>query len=141
MDLVIERERAQETDEVVDTRRVSRSDWQPATVDDTGLRSGRIRIEAVIVRGSAVRLKEVLERECGHAVWVQAVVTVWGDLVVDSPIERDRVLYSRGEDLVDVLRNRPERLSAREAGELAVAVEAWQRFCLYLTLDKAGSRR
>jgi Nuclease-related domain len=41
---------------------------QPATVDERGLRAGRLRFEGRTSRGSAVRMKELIERQTGLSV-------------------------------------------------------------------------
>jgi hypothetical protein len=59
----------------IDTKSYS----SPATVENDTLRSGRIRTPGSAFRGSAVRLKEMLERKSGVSTWVQAAVTIWGE--------------------------------------------------------------
>jgi hypothetical protein len=49
----------------------SKSLSEPAIVDDKGLRAGRLRFGGSATRSSAVRMKEMIERHTGHAVWVQ----------------------------------------------------------------------
>jgi hypothetical protein len=56
----------------------SRNLAQPVFVDDQGLRAGRLRIGGAATRGSAVRLKELIEGQSGEAVWAQGVLAVCG---------------------------------------------------------------
>lgn len=93
---------------VVDSKRLS----EPAAIDNNGLRAGRLRVGGSASRGSAVRMKEIIERETGLAVWVQGVVAVWGELP-DGVVERDKVIYVPARKLVETLHARPERLVAR----------------------------
>jgi hypothetical protein len=51
----------------------SKTFHRPASVDDDGLRSGRIRSNGSSHRGQAVRLNETLQRETGFAIWAQSV--------------------------------------------------------------------
>jgi hypothetical protein len=83
---------------VIDTKNFS----APAIVDDKGIRSGRLRVGGAATRGSAVRLKQMIERETGLAVWVQGVVAVWGKLPGGTE-ERDRVLYTPASMIVEAL--------------------------------------
>jgi hypothetical protein len=92
---------------VVDTKHVS----EPAIVDADGLRYGRLRAGGSSCRGSAVRMKELIEREAGLAVWVQAVVAVWGKLESDGAVEREKVIYVSAQKLVEELRARSPRLN------------------------------
>src|SRR5206468_1760386 len=91
---------------VVDSKHLS----EPAVVDGNGLRAGRMRVGGSASRGSAVRMKEIIERETGLAVWVQGVVAVWGDLPA-GVVERDKVLYIPARKLVETLQDRPGRLT------------------------------
>jgi Nuclease-related domain len=86
----------------------SKSLSDPAFVDDQGLRAGRLRFDGNKTRSSAVRMKELIERHTGHAVWVQGVLAVWGQLPEDV-IERDKVLYVSAPRLVATLENQPPR--------------------------------
>ena len=49
----------------------SKSLSERATVDDEGLRAGRLRFGGSATRSSAVRMKELIELHGGPAVWVQ----------------------------------------------------------------------
>jgi hypothetical protein len=97
---------------------------EPAVVDDNGLRAGRLRAGGgATMRGSAVRMKEVIERETGLVVWVQGVIAVWGKLP-EGIVERDKVLYVPAGELVDTLKNRPSRLAETQCLEVRKAVES-----------------
>lgn len=102
---------------LIDTKSLS----ERAVVDDAGLRAGRLRFGGARSRGAAVQLKEAIAHECGRTVWVQSVVAVWGELE-GGATERDRVLYVQGEELVDVLRERSQRLSTSEVEDVARAI-------------------
>jgi hypothetical protein len=104
---------------VVDSKNLA----EPARVDSNGLRAGRLRYGGAAARRAAARVKEAIEEESGRAVWVQAVVVVWGDL--DSgPVERDRVLYVPGPALGETLSSRPTRLSEADVAAVAATLEA-----------------
>jgi hypothetical protein len=83
---------------VIDSKNVS----EPASVDESGLRYGRLRAGGKASRGSAVRMKEIIERETGLVIWVQGVVAVWGKLP-EGVVERDKVLYVPAQRLVETL--------------------------------------
>ena len=83
---------------------------EPSSVDDQGLRAGRLRFGGRATRGSAVRMKELIEGKTGLAVWVQGVVCVWGELPGGTE-ERDRVIYVRGPSLAETLQTRPIKLA------------------------------
>ena len=95
---------------------------QPATVDATGLRSGRLRYGGSSTRGSAARMKEVIEQQTGVSVWVQGVVAVWGDLP-DGAVKRDKVLYVPGPQLANALRGRVIRTTDRQRDSAALALD------------------
>jgi Nuclease-related domain len=80
---------------LIDTKNLS----EPAVVDDSGLRAGRLHYGGVRSRGAAMRLKEAIAQESGRTYWVQSVVSVWGELA-SGTTERDRVVYVRGAELV-----------------------------------------
>ena len=104
---------------IIDSKNLS----QPATVDEKGLRSGRLRYGGAATRGSAVRLKELIQQRTGLSVWVQGVVAVWGQLP-QGEVERDKVLYVPGTKLIETLESRPDRLSdAHRAPVLALLDE------------------
>jgi hypothetical protein len=92
-----------------------------ATVDERGLRAGRLRMDAVAARGSALRLRDAIERASGRRVWVQGVVVVWGELK-GGVVERDRVLYAPGPEVTTALLSRPRRLAKAEIDVIAGAV-------------------
>jgi hypothetical protein len=94
---------------VIDSKHLS----EPAVVDSKGLRAGRLRAGGSATRQSAVRMKKIIERETGLAVWVQGVAAVWGQLL-DGVVERDKVLYVPARKLVETLRDRPARLTAAQ---------------------------
>ena len=91
------------------------------TIRDDGGRSGRLRFGGAASRGSAVRLKERIEQQAGVAVWVQAVVAVWGEL--GEIVERDRVLYVPGPRVVSALENYPGKLRDSDRPRIVAAVE------------------
>jgi Nuclease-related domain len=95
---------------------------EPASVDASGLRAGRLRMDGAAGRASAARLKDAIEQASGRAVWVQSVVVVWGALK-GGVFERDRVLYAPGPGLVDALRSRPNRLPEHEIDHVASVLE------------------
>jgi Nuclease-related domain len=99
---------------VVDSKRLS----EPAVVDDNGLRAGRLRVGGSASRGSAVRMKEIIQRETGLAVWVQGVVAVWGELSAGM-VERDKVIYVPARQLVDTLESRPKRLTPDQCSRVS----------------------
>jgi hypothetical protein len=68
-----------------------------AAFDTDALRAG-----GKASRGSAVRMKEIIERETGLVIWVQGVVAVWGKLP-EGVVERDKVLYVPAQRLVETL--------------------------------------
>jgi hypothetical protein len=96
---------------------------QPVTVTDAGLESGRIHCSARTARGSAVRLKELIEQRAGVTVWVQPVFSVWGELR-DGFDERDGVVYAPGRAVADVILARPNRLSRDQQTRIAAALDA-----------------
>ena len=106
---------------LIDSKNLS----EPAIVDESGLRAGRLHYGGARSRGAAVRLKEAIARECGRAQWVQAVVTVWGTLD-DATTERDSVFYVRGEDLADWLQEQGSRLDGHDIDVIARAINTLQ---------------
>lgn len=94
----------------------------PISIREDGGRAGRLRFGGPASRGSAVRLKEVIERKTGIAVWVQAVVSVWGEL--SEAIERDTVLYVPGPRVASALENYPRRLNDADRSRIVAAVES-----------------
>ena len=93
-----------------------------AITDATGLRSGRLRLGGSTTRGSAVRLKELIEQRTGVSSWVQGVVTVWGEFP-EGDVERDKVLYVSGPRLVDALCARPPRIDETQRTSVATALD------------------
>ena len=104
----------------------SKSLSEPATVDDQGLRAGRLHYGGNKTRSSAVRMKELIEQHSGHALWVQGVVAVWGQLPEDV-IERDKVLYVKASRLVETLENQPPRGPRLTGAQRADVNEALER--------------
>lgn len=103
----------------IDSKNVS----QPATIDEEGLRSGRLRYRGGSTRGSAVRMKELIQQRTGLSVWVQGVVVVWGGLPGGIE-ERDHVLYVPGGKLVGTLESRPRRLPDTTCVSVGAVLEA-----------------
>jgi hypothetical protein len=104
---------------VIDSKYLS----APATVDENGLRSGRLRAGGGVSRGSAVRMKECIEARTGLSVWVQAVVAVWGN-VPGGVAERDKVLYVPASQLVEQLVTRPTRLGDAQRAQVGAALDS-----------------
>jgi hypothetical protein len=77
---------------VVDSKYLS----EPAVVDSNGLRAGRLRLGGSATRRSAVRMKEIIERETGLAVWVQGIVAVWGSFPRVSSSATSSSMYQQG---------------------------------------------
>jgi hypothetical protein len=103
---------------LIDSKNLS----EPALVDDSGLRAGRLRYGGSSSRGAAVRLKEAIAHETGRTFWVQSVLAVWGTLE-GGMSERDRVLYVPGQEIVAALQARPRRMSESDVAEVARAIE------------------
>jgi hypothetical protein len=104
---------------VIDTKNLS----EPAVVDGAGLRAGRLTGGGRASRGSAVRLKEMIEREAGLALWVQGVVAVWGTLVGGEE-KRDNVLYVPAPSLVESLRKLPPRLTEAQRSKVCDVLDS-----------------
>lgn len=92
-----------------------------AVVENDTLRSGNIRTAGGKFRGSAVRLKEVLESDTGRRTWVTPTVVVWGDFPQGVHTERD-VVYLAASKLIAWLTARPQRLSPAARQELGEAI-------------------
>ena len=103
---------------LVDSKNLS----EPARVDESGLRAGRLRYGGAGARRAAVQLKEEIEAS-GRSVWVQSVLCVWGELE-GGTAEHDRVLYVPGPVLCETLSSRPSRMSPAEVESVAAAVDA-----------------
>ena len=92
---------------VIDSKVLS----EPAVVDDNGLRAGRLRAGGgASSRGSALRMKKLIERDSGLSTWVQGAVAVWGQLP-EGVVERDRVLYLPAPRIIENLQSRPPKLT------------------------------
>jgi hypothetical protein len=102
----------------IDTKSYS----SPASVESDTLRSGRIRMPGSAFRGSALRLKETLERESGISTWVQAVVAIWGEFPQDL-VEEAKVTYLEAGRLRARLESSPPRLDSELQQRLAAALE------------------
>jgi hypothetical protein len=87
----------------------SKTYHRPAELNGDELRSGRIRTRGGAFRGSAVRLKELLQQATGESTWVQAIVVVWGDFP-QRVVEHDKVVYMSGNELRGWLQAQPIRL-------------------------------
>jgi hypothetical protein len=97
---------------------------EPAAIDANGLRAGRLRAGGgAATRGSAVRMKEIIERETGLSVWVQGIVAVWGRLP-EGVVERDKVLYVPAGRLVETLQSRPEKLTDVQCIKVLTAIQS-----------------
>jgi hypothetical protein len=107
---------------VIDSKNFS----QKAYVDENGIRSGRLRHSGAASRGSAVRMKELIQQQTTLAVWVQGIVAIWGEFDHEQ-IERDRVLYIKAPRLVDILLAMPARLSDTDRQRVATALETNSR--------------
>jgi hypothetical protein len=66
-------------------------------------------------------LNEALAAEAGRCPWVQAVVTVWGDLPAVAQ-EKEGVVYVNGSGLVDWLESRPEAIDDEYRSSLVAAL-------------------
>jgi hypothetical protein len=98
---------------------------EPAVVDEDGLRAGRLRAGGgASARGSAVRMKELIEKEAGLIVWVQGVVAVWGRLP-EGVVERDKVLYVPANRLVETLREKPSKLTPAQCAQVSETLRAY----------------
>lgn len=106
----------------IDTKSYS----SPAVVENDLLRSGRIRTPGSAFRGSAVRLKETLQGHVGVAIWVQAVVVIWGDFRQEI-VEENRVVYLEATRLREWLEASAVRLDGALQQRLAAAVETAHR--------------
>lgn len=91
---------------------------QTPRVAGDALVAGRLRFSGSQFRGAAVELRERL-----RAPWVQAVVTVWGDVPLET-VTFDRVVYLSGQSLADWLRTQPVRLSVERQASIVSALAA-----------------
>ncbi len=71
-------------------------------------------------RGAAKGLSDAIRNLTGNAIWVTAVVVIWGDFP-GGPREQDRVVYVAGGELVAWLEGLPDKLSA----ERVQAIGRW----------------
>jgi hypothetical protein len=92
-----------------------------AVVTGDGLASGRTSFGGGKFRAAAASLCDALESRVGCRRWVQQVVVVWGDFP-QRRLERERVLYVHGSELLAWLHSQPGRLSADDCRELFEAV-------------------
>ncbi|HEX5468698.1 MAG TPA: hypothetical protein VFW80_06600 [Gaiellaceae bacterium] len=92
------------------------------SVENDTLRSGGIRTPGSAFRGSAVRLKKMLERESGVSTWVQAVVAVWGDFP-QGVVEEKQVVYLEADRLREWLEASPKRLDDGRRRQLVAVLE------------------
>jgi hypothetical protein len=67
-------------------------------------------------------MKELIEEQTGLSVWVQGVIAVWSSLA-ESVVERDNLLYVRGQRLVETLRERRRRLGEVQRGQVIAALD------------------
>ena len=102
---------------LVDSKNLS----EPARVDESGLRAGRLRYGGAGARRAAVQLKEAIETASGRSVWVQSVLCVWGELE-GGMAEHDRVLYVPGSALCETLSSYTPRMSLAEVERISAAV-------------------
>jgi hypothetical protein len=93
-----------------------------ASVDDEGLRAGRLHFGGNKAVSAAVRMKELIEQETGHALWVQAVFAVWGKLLPEPMLERNHVLYVEAPRLVETLESLRPRLTAAQRSDVNEAL-------------------
>jgi hypothetical protein len=92
-----------------------------AVVTGDRLASGRSSFSGGRFRAAAASLCDVLESRTGCRQWVQPVVVVWGEFP-QRRLERDRVVYVHGSELLAWLGSQPGRLSADDCRELFEAV-------------------
>lgn len=103
-----------------------------AVVEGDELRSGRMRFSGRGVRGAAVAVKKLLDVDLGRSAgWVQGVVVVWGDFA-QARHEHDRVMYVRGDELVQWLTGLEQKIGEPE---LAARVTAVRRLRERLSAD------
>jgi Nuclease-related domain len=102
---------------LLDSKRLKRR----AVVTGDGLSSGRFSYGGGGFRRAARDLHDSLEARVGRRTWVQAVVVVWGEFP-QRRVERDKVMYVHGSELLPWLRSRPGRLSTDDCEELFEAV-------------------
>lgn len=91
-------------------------------IKNGGISSGRLHFSSKTFLGGAAGLRDALAAEAGRCPWVQAVVTVWGDLP-GEPQERERVVYVKGSALVDWLTTQPVALDEKIRASLAEALD------------------
>jgi hypothetical protein len=102
----------------IDTKSYS----SPAVAEQDTLRSGSIRTPGSVFRGSAVRLKETLQRDFGVSTWVQPVVAIWGDFP-QGEVERENVVYLDATRLADWLKSGRQRLTVDQLTNIAVYLQ------------------
>lgn len=102
---------------LLDSKRFS---GQTAVIRD-GLVSGRRSYAGGRFRVAAARLCDALEAHLGRREWVQPVIVVWGEFP-QRLLERDRVVYVHGSELLSWLGSQPRRLSSDDCRELFEAV-------------------
>jgi Nuclease-related domain len=70
----------------------------------------------------AASLKEDIQRQTGHRVWVQAVVVLWCEFP-EQLVEAGQCVFVHGSTLHDWLESRPAELDPAKAEEIAAAVD------------------
>ena len=103
----------------------TKSYTSPAIVENDMLRSGGIRTPGSAFRGSAVRLKETLERDAGVSTWVQAVVAIWGEFS-QGIVEEKQVVYLEAIRLREWLEGSGARLEPNTQGRVVAALDRRQ---------------
>jgi hypothetical protein len=91
-------------------------------VTDDGLSSGRTRFAGKTFRGASVGLREALSKNVRSCPWVQSVVAVWGDFHGEV-LEREKVVYISGGNLVEWLSHQPTKLDSSSREALVQAVQ------------------
>jgi hypothetical protein len=86
---------------------------------DSDTRCDGIRSRAL---ACAASLKEDIQRQTGHRVWVQAVVVLWCEFP-QQLVEADQCVFLHGSTLRDWLTSRPDQLDQAKAEEIAAAVD------------------
>lgn len=74
------------------------------------------------MRASAAQLNELIAASTHLRPWVHAVVVIWGEFP-QRRYERESVTYIAGDDLPAWLEGLPDRLSARDANLIRLALE------------------
>ena len=74
-------------------------------------------------RKSAAEIHDEIERQEGRGPWVKAVIVLWGDFP-DGLVEADKIVYVRGDRLVEWLRSLKPELSPGRQGLAAGCLSA-----------------